>query len=142
MKLPTLPSGGGVAGAEITMTAWDATLTNSEICAKFMMPSDEGARPAAACVVMQEGMKPPPAFIPAFDLAMQYDVGPMMMQMIDERVGDDETVFPEELGFSLFQEGTETVGMFFNEMDEIAQVLKFELANVYARNDYRKLAQR
>ena len=51
-------------------------------------------------------------------------------------------VFPEELGFSLFQEGTETVGMFFNEMDEIAQVLKFELANVYARNDYRKLTQR
>ena len=93
MKLPTLPSGGGVAGAEITMTAWDATLTNSEICAKFMMPSDEGARPAAAGGVMQEGMKPPPAFIPAFDLAMQYHVGPMMMQMIDERVGDDETGF-------------------------------------------------
>ena len=105
--------GGDVAGAENVMMALEATETDPEMCAEFMMPSDAGA--------MQEGMALPPECMPAFDLAMQNNVDPMMMMMIDERVGDDETAFLEEVAFTFFQEDTEAAGMFLNEMDDIAQ---------------------
>ena len=78
-----------------------------------MMPNGAGT--------MTEGMAPPPECMPAFDLAMQYNVDPMMIQMIDERVGDDETAFVEEVAFTFFQEDTEAAGAFLNELDAITE---------------------
>ena len=104
---------GDVAAAEDVLMALEATETDFEMCAEFMMPNGAGT--------MTEGMAPPPECMPAFDLAMQYNVDPMMIQMIDERVGDDETAFVEEVAFTFFQEDTEAAGAFLNELDAITE---------------------
>ena len=99
---------GDMAGAEDVMMALEATGTNPEMCAEFMMTNGEG-------------MAPPPECVPALELAMQYNVDPMMMMMIDERVGDNEEAFLEEVARTFFNEDQEAAGIALNDLDGIVE---------------------
>jgi len=113
---------GDMAGAEDVMMALEATGTNPEMCAEFMMTNGEGGvMPATAGGAMPEGMAPPPECMPAFELAMQYNVDPMMMMMIDERVGDNEEAFLEEVARTFFNEDQEAAGIALNDLDGIVE---------------------
>ena len=97
---------GDMAGAEDVMMALEATGTNPEMCAGFMKTNGEE-------------MAPPPECMPAFELAMQNNVDPMMMMESDERVGDNEGAFLEEVALTFFQEDQAAAGMFLNDLDGI-----------------------
>ena len=113
---------GDMAGAEDVMMALEATGTNPEMCAEFMMTNGEGGvMPATAGGAMPEGMAPPPECMPAFELAMQYNVDPMMMMMIDERVGDNEEAFLEEVALTFFNGDQEAAGIALNDLDGIVE---------------------
>ena len=99
---------GDMAGAEDVMMALEATGTNPEMCAEFMMTNGEG-------------MAPPPECMPAFELAMQNNVDPMMMIEIDERVGDNEEAFLEEIALTFFNEDQEAAGIALNDLDGIVE---------------------
>ena len=99
---------GDMAGAEDVMMALEATGTNPEMCAGFMKTNGEE-------------MAPPPECMPAFELAMQYNVDPMMMMMIDERVGGNEEVFLEEVARTFFNEDQEAAGIALNDLDGIVE---------------------
>ena len=99
---------GDMAGAEDVMMALEATGTNPEMCAGFMKTNGEE-------------MAPPPECMPALELAMQNNVDPMMMMEIDERVGDNEEAFLEEVALTFFQEDQEAAGMFLNDLDGITE---------------------